>query len=164
MDDHGSGLGGSMKDESSNNDWLTLSETKSALESVVYSRQQLDVLIMNACLMGLVEDGYQFRNVADYYVATEDLQSIYFQGYTSAINQITASSSALDVARAFVDGYANEQLGNNHHYTMSVANLNEADIVKAAIENLAGELNFNISMNALKLWDIRQNSVNVFIA
>ncbi len=109
MDDHGAGLGGSMVDETSGDDILTLAETRQALESTVSSYQALDVLVMNACMMGLIESGYQFKDVASYYVASEDIQWIYYQGYSDALKQITATSRPLDVAREFMLGYADEQ-------------------------------------------------------
>jgi hypothetical protein len=161
MDDHGSGLGGSMTDET-DNDKLTLHETKLALSSIVSSYQKLDVLIMNACVMGLVEDGYQFKDVANYYVANEDIQWSYFHGYTTALDQIKTTTGDLEFAKAFVDGYADEQESYGRYYTMSVVDLSYADNLKIAIENLAGELNFGISWAAVKLWNITEISVQKF--
>lgn len=162
MDDHGTGLGGSMLDETSADDRLTLVETKEALATVVSSYQKLDVLVMNACLMGLIEDGYQFKDMADYYVASEDIQWIYSQGYTDTLEQIPSSSSALDVAKAYMDGYADDMVAGGRYYTMSVSDLSQAIALKAAIENLASELDFNIPVHAYTLWDIRQNQVQIF--
>jgi hypothetical protein len=162
MDDHGTGLGGSMVDKSSAGDLLTLPETKQALKTAVTSYQKLDVLVMNACLMGLIEDGYQFKDMADYYVAGEDVQWVFSQGYTATLEQITSSATALEVAEAFVDGYADEQAGDNRNYTMSVVDLSQAVALKTAIEGLAGELDFSIPEHAYTLWDIRQNQVQEF--
>ncbi len=162
MDDHGTGLGGSMIDETSADDRLTLTETKTALATAVSSYQKLDILVMNACLMGMIEDGYQFKDMADYYVASENLQWVYSEGYTETLEQFTSASSALEVAKAYMDGYADEMAEDGSSYTMSVADLSQAVALKAAIENLAGELDFNIPEHAYTLWDIRQNQVQVF--
>lgn len=162
MDDHGSGLGGSMVDETPVYDKLTLEETKQALESIVSSHQKLDVLIMNACLMGLVENGYQFKNIADYYAANEDIQWVYYQGYENALNQVTFSTNSLEFAKAFVDGYANEQKEKDKYHTMSIVDLSQAENLKTSIEDLAGELNFDLSFSAAKLWNIRNNKVQKF--
>lgn len=162
LDDHGTGLGGSMLDATSDNDLLTLSETKEALATVVSTHQKLDVLVMNACLMALIEDGYQFKDTADYYVASEDIQWIFSYGYTETLEQITSSSSALEVARAFMDGYADEMVADRRYYTISVADLSQAVALKTSIENLACELDLNIPEHAYTLWDIRQNQVLEF--
>lgn len=162
MDDHGSGLGGGMTDDTSNGDALTLNEMQTALTSVVTTHQKLDVLVMNACLMALIEDGYEFRDIARYYVASEDIQTVYYQGYTDTLNEITNETSELELAKAFVDGYASEMNNKGSYFTMSVVDLEYCESLKNAVENLAKELNFGISAKAVKIWDIRENHVQKF--
>ena len=163
LDDHGSGLGGGMVDVTSQDDHLTLNEMKDALDNITTNNQKIDVLVMNACLMGLIEDGYQFKDSVTYYVSSEDLQNVFYQGYRSTLTSISESSSPLDTAKIFVDGYADEMRTNNYqHYTMSVADLSHSEELKVAIEELASELNFGISLNAIKLWNVRSNLVQKF--
>ena len=162
LDDHGSGLGGAMLDETSGRDLLTLEDLQTGLEQVVPGHQKIDVLVMNACLMGLVEDGYQFRALVDYYAASEDLQTTFSPGYATSIQTITQNTTPQQAATAFVSGYADEMQARNIEYTMSAANLGQVVALKTAIENLAGALSPEIALNAGTLWTIQQTQVLTF--
>jgi len=162
LDDHGNGLGGSMVDDQSNRDKLTLQETKSALSTVFSSSNKLDVLVMNACLMGLVENGYQFKDLVYYYVASEDLQHVFYQGYMMTLYNINSSSMPLSVAKAFVDGYADEMEGDDEDYTMSVAALSYANNMKNSIDNLSNSLDSGNAGMKAELWIIRNLFVQKF--
>ncbi len=71
--DHGDGLGGMQEDDRSN-DHLTIPELDQALDSITSSgANPLDLVFMDACLMGMLEDAYQFRGQIGVYVASEDV-------------------------------------------------------------------------------------------
>ncbi len=162
LDDHGDGLGGALLDETSSGDLLTLKEIQTAILQPISTRQKLNVLVTNTCLMGMVEDGYQFRDLADYYVASEDRQKTFTTGYTNTLNVITQSDVPLAVAQAFANGYANEIITLGQSYTMSVADLSKVGALKTAIESLAGELDAEVANYSIQLWAIRNFSVKSF--
>lgn len=69
ISDHGS-LSGVALDATANfslGDYLTQNDLHTALSGV----KKLDVVYMDACLMGNIETAYQLRNIADFYVASE---------------------------------------------------------------------------------------------
>jgi len=117
---------------------------------------------MNACLMGLVENGYQFKDLVYYYVASEDFQNVFYEGYMGTLNKINSSSMPISVAKAFVDGYADEMEGDDEDYTMSVAALSYANNLKNSIDNLSNSLDSGNAEMKAKLWIIRNFSVQKF--
>ena len=119
-------------------------------------------MVTNACLMGIVEDGYQFRDVASYYVASENKQHSFYTGYTNTLDAISRDASPLTVATAFADGYADEMMIRGWAYTMSVADLSKVDALKSAIETLAGALSSEIEDNAGPIFWIRNFEVRHF--
>lgn len=147
LDDHGSGLGGAMQDETSASDLLSVVEINQAIQNALGS-SHLDVLVMNACLMGMLEDGFQFSNLAHYYVASEALQWSYQDGYFNTVSPIQASTTPEQLARLFADSYAAEQDASGSNYTMSVADMNNLDPLVAAVNALASQLNADLSGHA----------------
>lgn len=144
--DHGGGFGGSMSDTSSDS-LLELQETKEALALVANPENKIDVLFMNACFMGTFEIGHQFRDTVSYYVASQDYRTRYTWGFRDSLKQITKNSSPLEVAKAFVDGYADQMTFDFLHprsYTMSVTDLNNVGLVKDGLEYFNGQLFANV--------------------
>lgn len=71
--DHGDGLGGMQEDDLSQ-DHLTIPELDQSLASITSDgASPLDLVFMDACLMGMLEDAYQFRGQIAVYVASEDV-------------------------------------------------------------------------------------------
>ncbi len=59
--DHGDGLGG-MQEDVRSDDYLTIQELAQAFNTITNNgADPLDLAFMDACLMGMIEDGYQFR-------------------------------------------------------------------------------------------------------
>ncbi|MCD6488404.1 MAG: hypothetical protein J7K21_04185 [Desulfurococcales archaeon] len=69
--DHGGGPGGAAWDYSSDDDYLTLKEIREAVEE---AGVHLDIIGFDACLMATIDAAYEFRNVADYLVASEETE------------------------------------------------------------------------------------------
>ncbi|RPI26455.1 MAG: hypothetical protein EHM70_19010, partial [Chloroflexota bacterium] len=122
LSDHGSGLAGGMVDETGGPSLMSLSEMESALSAITnQGAEKLDVLYMDACLMGMLEDAYQFRSFARYYVASQYIQWAYSQPYAAYVSQVTAASTPAQVAQSFANAYA--EVDPLNPYTMSVGDL-----------------------------------------
>jgi hypothetical protein len=160
--DHGDGLGGMQEDDLSS-DHLTIPELDQALEAITVSRTQpLDLGFMDACLMGMLEDAYQFRGMFGVYVASEDvtwssLRSNSHHDYFYATNPTT---TALQMAQSIVNGYANwmETRLAGYHYTMSAVDMAALDGVVTATNNLAASLNTNMATYASQVRTARLNT------
>lgn len=141
LDDHGSGLGGLAWDDTDDRDFITLPELRLALSTAQdQTSQQLDVLYMAMCLMGMLEDAYQVRGLARYYVASVDLQTT----YTNYLSGFDARHSPAQAAQALAGAYAAEmaaRTGNRARaYTISVADLAQLDPLVTATNALGAAL------------------------
>jgi hypothetical protein len=133
LDDHGSGLGGLAVDETDGKDWLTLVELRQALSSAYATTgRKMDVLYIATCLMGMIEDAYQVRGYADYYVASQQLQT----AYTNYLASFDPADAPLEVAVSFAVDYANEIAATpavaTSEYTISVADLSKLEALATA--------------------------------
>lgn len=147
LDDHGSGLGGGMLDDNSAGDHIEIPEMSSAIQAAVQKGQKIDILVMNACLMGMLEDAYQFRSSIDYYVASEDIQWAYSTGYYEVLRSTTRTTTPSALANQFVMAYANEMDGRQS-YTMASGDISKLEGLVTATNHLAEVLNTNLSANA----------------
>ncbi len=137
LDDHGSGLGGLAWDDTSNQDRITLPELKLALNTAAdQTQRKMDVLYMAMCLMGMLEDAYQVRGLADYYVASEHLQTTY-QNY---LNGFSADLSPEEVALGLASAYATEMTAKGKAYTISAADLSNLTSLVEATNQLGQAL------------------------
>jgi hypothetical protein len=67
LDNHGSGLAGGLCDGACSNSMMNLPEMQLALATIYeQTDNKIDVLYMAMCLMGMIEDAYQFRDYVDY--------------------------------------------------------------------------------------------------
>jgi hypothetical protein len=70
IDDHGSGWPGSCSDEiNGGGGLLTMTELKNAIATS--NLQRVDIVTFHACLMAMVEVGYELRTVASYLTASQ---------------------------------------------------------------------------------------------
>jgi len=142
--DHGDGLGG-MEEDDRSRDHLTIPELDQALDTVAGGgANPLDLLFMDACLMGMLEDTYQFRGLAGVYVASEDvtwssLRSNPHHDYFSAVG---ASTTAAQLGEMIVKGYSRwmetRLAGKNH--TMAAVDMTALDQLVTATNALAARL------------------------
>ena len=95
----------------------------------------------DACLMAMYEVAYATRNIADYLVASEEVEPGDGDDYTAILNALTAapamtsktlSTTIVQTYRAFYAAQARTPV------TKSVVDLSKIAAVKTAVENLAG--------------------------
>lgn len=140
LDNHGSGLGGGLCDGTCSN-LMNLPEIKLALATAFEGTgTKIDVLYMAMCLMGMIEDSYQFKDYADYYVASENLQWAFTTPYRDYVSGISAASTPDQVARLFADAYADDSQAAGKAYTISVVDMAQLDGLVTATNQLAAAL------------------------
>lgn len=137
--DHGN-LDGTAYDASSSTfffkDYLTMPDLKSAYGQIVAHGGKVDVLVMDACLMGTIESAYQARGFADYYVASEQIAWGPTEPYY--LNQIALDSTAESVARAIALSYEKNCETWKVPYTISVARLSRLPDLAQKVSILGG--------------------------
>lgn len=145
--DHGSTAAyGMCADSVYDNDTLTLKEMDAALADVKteYSGFKLDVIGADACLMASYEMACVVEPYADYFVASEELESGLGWYYTNWLNAIGEhpSISGRDLGIAIVDSfiYATSRDDPKDYHTLSVIDLSKMAPLKNAVDGLAGSL------------------------
>ena len=154
LDDHGGGLAGAMQDETDGSDIITVSQLGAALSAVtITGTNKIDVLYMFACLMGMIEDAYQFRGYADYYVASEHISWAWRDGnlYKKYVDGITATTTAEQLAKAFTTKYGEICESDSVQCTMSTADMSHLSTVVTATNTLGQALNDGMATHATTL-------------
>jgi len=147
--DHGDGLGGMQEDDRSQ-DHLTIPELDLALDSITSSgAEPLDLVFMDACLMGMLEDAYQFRDQIGVYVASEDVtwSSMRSNSHHDYFFATSPSTTAAQMGQAIVNGYANwmDARLTGYNYTMSAVDMTALNGVVTATNDLAASLEANFA-------------------
>jgi hypothetical protein len=124
-------------DDTSGGDFINLPELKLALDTAYdATNEKIDVLYMAMCLMGMLEDAYQVRGLADYYVASENLQTTYSQYLTGFDGLMDPAQAAVALAAA----YSAEMEARGERYTISVVDLLQLDPLVTATNGLGQAL------------------------
>jgi probable HAF family extracellular repeat protein len=155
LDDHGSGLNGSMIDDQNQNDLLTVKEMGTALNTITGGgTNKIDVLEEYACLMGMVEDDYQIRNSVSYYVASENILWGDPKPFQTTISGIVSSTTPAQLAILAAKSYADFETARNNPYTFSAVDLSQVNVLTSTINSLAQVLNSRMVTVAITLTQI----------
>lgn len=162
--DHGRGTSGVAWDATSNNDYLTTAELRTALNTATNSGLwKIDVLHFDACLMAMLEDAYQVKDYAGYMVASENLgwsvfaydnygqasgaaaiQAAAPYEYAQVVRQVNAATTPRQLAINIADAYFNHPSLKGYPRTISVMDLSNSVAVRQALDTLAGALRTNL--------------------
>jgi hypothetical protein len=156
ISDHGHGINGAaidynIPDYVAAEDSVTATELQQALSPPI---PKLDIVYMNACLMGTIDVAFQLRDLTNYYVASESvswgpIHPDWFilgnSGY--GILPITDSTSAQDLALAIVESYIStcKSAASEYPSTISAVNVGNVNDVAAKASALAGLLRSKMS-------------------
>ena len=144
---------------------MTVKEWGTALaDATSDGSDKIDVVFADACLMAMIEDAYQIRNYADYYVASENLiwipagaTSGPYDDYVSGIGETT---SPRDLAVALASSYRNwlDADFSSFGYTISVADLARMGDLVSATSALASDLNGKMHTYGSQISDARADT------
>lgn len=157
LDDHGSGLRGAMIDDTDKSGYMPIQTIAWALDQITEGgANKIDVLVLNACLMGMIEDAYQWRNYIDYYVASENIQDTYYWGYTDQVLWATSAKTPEQYAKDFAFGYTSDPgVSGQFYYTMSAADISKLNGLISAVSQLTNAINAVMnSENSVKFGNI----------
>jgi PKD repeat protein len=129
--DHGRGTTGIAWDDTSDEDYLSAySELRSALDSITNGGSaKIDVLFLDACLMGMIEDAYEIKDNVEYLVASENMGWSTFT-YDAYVSSVTGDTTPRQLAQKVADAYITALQG--YPATVSALDL-------SAIESLGNE-------------------------
>lgn len=146
--DHGGGpLCGYGLDEQYQS-MMSITALRNAIASSIESK--LEVLGFDACLMGSVECAWVLRNVADYYVASEETEP--GQGWNYAfLEDLTRCANGADMGKLIVDTYFDYYTTLFNRYpkhktdiTLSCTDLSKLNAVEVSLDNLFADVNEEI--------------------
>ncbi|MFH1831424.1 MAG: clostripain-related cysteine peptidase [bacterium] len=119
----------------------SLSKALSIIKTDVLKNKKIDVLGMDACLMAMVEVGYQVKDYAQYMVASQEVELAYGWNYKMllqafGINKLTP----LEVAQSIVLVYEELYKKQIQFYTQSAMKLENSNLLKISIDNVARDI------------------------
>ena len=183
---HGNGLNGIAHDATRPGDstpglsGLSIRDLGQALAYATNGGQdRLDVIMAYACDMGMLEDAYEIRDYARYYVASQNLtfyptdpkQDTFF--LQLVVNSIKADSDPLDLATEFALWYADfmafcgldgefcSPSGSNYPFTISLIDLDRVVPLTSAVSALAAYVQAHVWETSSEVQSARQG-VQVF--
>jgi len=142
--DHGSGwkMGGDVNPpikyictDFTNGGSMSLLDLKDGLDAMTQQgRNKIDLICFDACLMQMLEVGYEIRHYADYMTASEEVETAYGLTYDDTLGTLisNANISADMLGGYFVNSYKYE--------TMSTVDLQSFDYLKNAVSDLGNYL------------------------
>lgn len=146
--DHGGGpVCGYGHDEQYNN-MMSITQLRSAISSSLSGK--LEMLGFDACLMGSAECGWMFRDVAEYYVASEELEPGYGWNF-DFLSDLPRCANGADMGKLIVDTYFEfyDDLFTKRpllrtDITLSCTDLSQIAAVESGIDNLFADVNETI--------------------
>ncbi|MFX1532753.1 MAG: clostripain-related cysteine peptidase [Promethearchaeota archaeon] len=140
---HGAGFYGISFDETSEEEeesdyYLTINEVQQALTG-----KQLDVLAADACLMGMVEVAYEWKDLADYLIFSEETIPEDGFPYDDLLGNLEADPTMTPaefcdvVVQAYADSYNGGSQGSATESTLSAVDASKIDELATAIDELA---------------------------
>lgn len=145
---HGGGIDGICWDDSSSTDKLIMEEMQVAIQANIDTHNRtFDIISHDACFMNMIEVAYEFKDQADYFIASEE--SVPFDGfdYASIVSLLndTSSMNASALSSVIVDSYDSFYNPSVDYTTLSTINLSIMDVVGQEISHFAGNLSIVIS-------------------
>ncbi|MFN8495672.1 MAG: clostripain-related cysteine peptidase [Caldilineaceae bacterium] len=141
---HGN-LNGVAFDYSSNEDYLDMTDLKTAFKQITAHHGKIDILYMDACLMATIEDAYQVQGAFDYYVASENEgwvpnSPLYLQSISP---DSSPESLALEMAKSYSENLSVPSQRYSH--TISVARLSKLPELILQLKALSKWLNLGMN-------------------
>ena len=125
-------------------DYMSTAELSSALNSATSGgTEKLDVLFLDACLMQMIEVGYEVKDYSQYLVTSEYIS--WGPGpYHAYISSITSTTTAPQLATAIVNEYHSYWSGTICAHTMSAVDLAQFGLA-SVVDDFAQELTTGLS-------------------
>jgi hypothetical protein len=131
---------------------LTLTEVSASLETFnLVNTKNLDILIMDACLMQTIESAYEVQNFVEYYVGSSQIQNFNGLPYTEFLNELSKTKSSYDIVKKIPALYLHS-LSESATETMSSINTLELqNVFYPSMDKLFREINDYINENPLEV-------------
>jgi hypothetical protein len=121
-------------------DYLSTHEVGSVLNSLSNGgTNPFDIVFYDACLMGMLEEAYEIKDYAYYFIASENIAWDIFR-YDDYVAPITAATQPAELAEHIVTVYGDFLRNEDYAGTMTALDLSATDAVSTAVDALAQAL------------------------
>lgn len=117
--------------------YMTNQELSKALSEIKNNvlKRKIDILGMDACLMAMLEVGYQVKDYADYFVSSEEVELASGWPYSSILRPLAKGGfSSYDLAKNIVDTYKKLYSARISFFTQSAIDLQKIEELKYALD------------------------------
>jgi hypothetical protein len=140
---HGLGWKGICWDQT-NSDWLDMNDLKYAMSEIYnFIGGKLDVLILNACSMGMIEVFYPLRQYVNFTISSESLVAYIDISFKGILENLTnqPNITPLDFSQKIID--TSGRINNIHaikSHRFFAINMNKIDEIAEKVSNLSQAL------------------------
>ena len=146
-----SGLKGVVFDQNGSYTFMDYLSTPEILNAILSSNlPHISLMGFDACLMGMLEVAYQFKDVADYMVFSEATEPAEGWKYNVFLNQFynSENKSPIVLGKAIVDSYGSGVAGANTLALVDLRSLNQLPSLINAFVNAAASYDDTSARNA----------------
>jgi len=120
--------------------YLSNEELRNTLEIIstkLLGGKKIDLIGMDACLMGMIEVADQLKDFAHYFVSSEEFEFAQGWPYGDIIEKLSSkTTSARELGRIIVEAYEQYYLSRTSYFTQSCVDLSKIDSIKENIDSL----------------------------
>ncbi|MHA1737861.1 MAG: clostripain-related cysteine peptidase, partial [Candidatus Heimdallarchaeota archaeon] len=140
--DHGGGINGICFDDT-DSDFLTMDEMQDAIQtSETLYGEKFDLISHDACLMNMIEVAYELKDLADYFVASEETIPLDGFDYLEILSQLSSNPgmSVTTLIPHIIDSYSAYYTPTYTDVTLSALNLSVMDSFVTTLNSFADNL------------------------
>lgn len=109
----------------------------------------IDIVLYDACLMGMLEEAYEIKDYALYFIASENIAWDIFR-YDDYVDSITTSTQPAELAKHIVSVYGGFLHDEDYAGTIVALDLSAVDNVAIALDNLAQAMRAELSNKTVR--------------
>lgn len=125
----------------------SLSQALSEIKTNVLNNNKIDLLGMDACLMAMLEVGYQTMPYAKYLVASQEVELANGWNYSAFLKGLSEKFDECNAAKVIVKSYEHFYKDKIQFYTQSAMDLASIPLVKSSIDSLVQNLKISFASN-----------------
>ncbi|MDD2714601.1 MAG: clostripain-related cysteine peptidase [Candidatus Wallbacteria bacterium] len=150
--------------DDTSNDFLTNEELRIALtESKAVIGKSIDLVEMDACLMGMIEVAYQLKDCASYVTFSEDTEPVDGIPYDKIAEIVSGNPSVVDLSKGIVSEFkvyyeAHQSTYQNGGVTKSAIDNSKIAELAYAVDGIAKALTAKIADHKDSIKQSRENS------